>query len=726
MAKSRAVSKKKPADRPQEPDTPQDDDFIMTIDDDEENVPDMDVDEDEVGEVKTDKERQKAKKKAEEEIDPGFTFEVDGDDRADGFDGWDFELPKGDSAKVEVDLDEIIRKKGGLEEVEEEDGDDDDLALDGFGMGAEDDDDDDDDGEEGGDDEQPEDNDEDDEEDEDEEDDEGEEKEEQDSAEAMAKFYAPEEETEEAKKTVHENFQTLSLSRPVLRGIGALGYAKPSPIQSATIPIALLGKDVVAGAVTGSGKTAAYLIPILERLLYRPTRVATTRVIVLAPTRELAIQVADVGKKLGQYVSGLRFGLAVGGLNLRAQEQELKTRPDIVVATPGRVIDHIRNSPSFSVDDVEILVVDEADRMLEEGFEKELNEILSLLPTKRQTMLFSATMNSSIKDMIRLSLHRPVRVMIDPPKQAAGGLVQEFVRIRKRENMKPAVLYTLLKKVDRNQRVIVFVMRKETAHRLRIIMGLLGLRVGELHGSLSQEQRLRAVTQFKDLEVPVLLCTDVASRGLDIPKIELVVNYDMPKTHEVYLHRVGRTARAGRKGKSISLVGEAQAERNIVKEAIKSAASSKKNSVVGRNIDWPEAEKVHAKIEAKADTITEILEEEKTEKMLQQAEREVTKTENMLKHADEIKARPKRTWFEAEKDKKSEAQLMREKQKKKQLNSQGRKRQQESQDAGGRIYKKTKKDRDVDQQRALTKKGGKPKSAKKHSQKLARGKKAKK
>ncbi|ANB13321.1 Drs1p [Sugiyamaella lignohabitans] len=734
--------------------------FVLTIEDDDENVPDMDTDEesedDEDGnkallrgqDVESKASLKGATKKGkkikpqqesveeEQDIDPEFKFSLDGLVTSSAFEGWDLGTieASGDVVKREVDLDEIIKRKGGLDEDETLDSqeEDDELALDGFGMGAKPEVD----GDENSDNESVKGGEDGSENDDDEDDDDveelkfegnlGQDEEEKDTAEEIAKFYAPSEEADKAKGTVHQSFQTLSLSRPVHRGLSSLGYSKPSPIQGAVIPIALLGKDVIAGAVTGSGKTAAYLIPILERLVYRP-KVATTRVVVLTPTRELAIQVCDVGRKLGQFISGLRFGMAVGGLNLRVQEQELKTRPDIVVATPGRFIDHVRNSPSFQVDGVEILVVDEADRMLEEGFQKELTEILSLIPSKRQTLLFSATMNNSIKDLIQLSLHKPVRIMIDPPKQAAGGLVQEFVRIRKRENLKPSVLVSLLKKIGPNQRVIVFVSRKETAHKLRIIVRLLGIKIGELHGSLSQEQRLKSVMAFRNLEVPVLVCTDLASRGLDIPKIEVVINYDMPKTHEVYLHRVGRTARAGREGKSISFVGEAAIERNIVKEAIKSASSSgtsNKSAIMGRNVDWNEIEKINANIESKQTVIDEILEEEKSEKLLAQAERDIKKGENLIKYENEIHSRPKRTWFESEKDKKSEAQLKKE--------SLAKKRKVDNDEGEKRSYKKTQKDRSDDQKRTFNKKGapkggkGPKKNDKKLAEKIKRAKKYRK
>ncbi|KAK7676433.1 nucleolar DEAD-box protein required for synthesis of 60S ribosomal subunit [Cerrena zonata] len=530
----------------------------------------------------------------------------------------------------------------------------------------------------------------------------------EDSPEEIAKFYATKEDTENAEKQTHQNFQSLQLSRPVLKGLAQLGYTKPSPIQSASIPISLLGKDIVAGAVTGSGKTAAYMIPIIERLLYKPSKVASTRVIVLTPTRELAIQVCDVGKKIARFVSNLNFGLAVGGLNLRQQEQQLKTRPDIVIATPGRLIDHIRNSASFSIESLEVLVIDEADRMLEEGFQTELTEILSLIPKhKRQTLLFSATMNTRIQDLIQLSLDKPVRIMIDPPKAAASKLIQEFVRIRKREHLKPALLFNLLKTVDPNQqnRIVVFVARKESAHRLRIILGLLGMKVSELHGSLTQEQRLQSVTDFKNLTVPVLICTDLAARGLDIPKIEIVINYDMPKSHEIYLHRVGRTARAGRDGKSITFVGESTQDRAIVKESLKSIAQTEeenkknkkahvKGKAVSRNVDWKEVENLNLLVEQKNDTIQEVLDEEKEEKEILQAEMQLNKASNLMKHEKEIKARPKRTWFESEEDKKkNQTQVMQHLTKHgKKVNSRKRK-AIEARKESGRSYKKTKSDR---------------------------------
>lgn len=282
-----------------------------------------------------------------------------------------------------------------------------------------------------------------------------------------------------------ESFLSMSLSRPILKGLASIGFDTPTPIQSKTIPVALTGKDIVGGAVTGSGKTAAFIIPILERLLHRPNRTAITRVAILAPTRELALQCFNVAKKLASFTD-ITFGQAIGGLNLREQERALKQKPDIVIGTPGRFIDLERNSSSFEVGSIEILVLDEADRMLEEGFADELNEILSKIPKSRQTMLFSATMTSKVDDLIRAGLRRPVRLVVDAQKSTVAGLVQEFLRLRPgRENKRLAYLMYLCNQVH-TDRTIVFFRQKKEAHRTRILFALSGLKAAELHGMYSE------------------------------------------------------------------------------------------------------------------------------------------------------------------------------------------------------------------------------------------------
>ncbi|ELU41680.1 ATP-dependent RNA helicase drs1 [Rhizoctonia solani AG-1 IA] len=461
---------------------------------------------------------------------------------------------------------------------------------------------------------------------------------------AKAAYFAP----SPTDAQVHTSFTSMNLSRPLLRALTSAGFNSPTPIQAATIPVALLGKDVVGGAVTGSGKTAAFIIPILERLLYR-SRDAHTRVLVLVPTRELAVQCHAVAEKLGTFTD-VRCALIVGGLSLKAQEATLRTRPDLVVATPGRLIDHLRNSRSFALDALDVLVLDEADRMLSDGFADELKEIVQSCPTGRQTMLFSATMTDDVETLIRLSLRHPVRLFVDPSKQTARGLVQEFVRVRAgKEAERPALLVALCQRTARKG-VIIFFRSKKLAHQFRVVFGLCGLKALELHGNLTQEQRLNALTKFRSGEADYLLATDLASRGLDIRGIETVINYDMPGQIEQYVHRVGRTARAGKKGRSITLVGEA--DRKMLKAAIKRSEADKiRHRVVPSEV----VASVVEKLEELKGEVEEVLKEEKEEKLLRTAEMELKKGQNMITHEEEIFGRPKRTWFQTDKEKEKAA-----------------------------------------------------------------------
>ncbi|KAF9481157.1 DEAD-domain-containing protein [Pholiota conissans] len=446
----------------------------------------------------------------------------------------------------------------------------------------------------------------------------------------------------------HDSFLSMNLSRPLLKAITTLGFVKPTPIQAATIPVALLGKDVVGNAVTGSGKTAAFMIPMLERLLYREKgkRSAATRCVVLVPTRELGVQCYEVGVKLATHTD-IQLALLVGGLSLKSQEATLRTRPDIVIATPGRLIDHIRNSPSFNLDAVDVLVLDEADRMLSDGFADELAEIIRSTPTSRQTMLFSATMTDSVDELVKMSLNKPVRLFVDPKKTTARGLIQEFVRVKAgKENERSALLAALCKRTFKTK-VIVFLRSKKLAHQMRIVFGLLGMKCEELHGDLTQEQRLNALHTFREGKVDYLMATDLASRGLDIKGVDTVINYDMPTQLAQYLHRVGRTARAGQQGRSVTLVGEA--DRKMLKAAIKHSTGEDKvrHRIVPAEIvqTWVE------KLTALKDDISAILAEEKEEKHMRKAEMELKKGQNMIEHEAEIYSRPARTWFQNTKDK---------------------------------------------------------------------------
>ncbi|RYP39860.1 hypothetical protein DL767_001979 [Monosporascus sp. MG133] len=685
-----------------------DDEFIHTISDNDDTV----LAEEELAPEQPPKKKSKTSKKAgkrkqtdpEEDGDTGiwgknedddgamdseFEFMADGttDFREADFEGWGFDgAGKGVSGadRRVVDLDEIIRrrrekknpteKKDAAEdgasgeededqvEIDFDDDDDEVLASDGFGMGAASDEesedeaaddtggveDEDVDGDAASDDDSvatPVDHPDDAGSDARSDDDEEEDPEEAAKREA---FFAPEEKAQSGKQGGKSSFQGMSLSRPILRGLTSVGFSKPTPIQSKTIPIALEGKDVVGGAVTGSGKTAAFVVPILERLLYRPKKIPTSRVVILTPTRELAIQCHSVATKLASHTD-IKFCLAVGGLSLKVQEAELRLRPDVIIATPGRFIDHMRNSASFNVDTIEILVLDEADRMLEDGFADELNEILTTLPKSRQTMLFSATMTSSVDQLIRAGLNKPVRIMVDSKKKTVDKLEQKFVRLRPgREEKRMGYLVHICKTMH-TERVIIFFRQKKEAHRARIIFGLLGMSCAELHGSMNQSQRISSVEAFRDGKVAYLLATDLASRGLDIKGVDTVINYEAPQNLEIYVHRVGRTARAGRSGVAVTLAAEP--DRKVVKGAVKAgkAQGAKISSLV---IEPAEADKWQAKVDDMDEEIDAIMQEEKEEKQLANAEMQIKKGENMVLHEDEIKSRPKRTWFETEKDKK--------------------------------------------------------------------------
>ncbi|KAJ3175407.1 nucleolar DEAD-box protein required for synthesis of 60S ribosomal subunit [Geranomyces variabilis] len=438
--------------------------------------------------------------------------------------------------------------------------------------------------------------------------------------------------------TAMDSFNGMRLSRPILKGIAAMGFVKPTAIQSRTIPIAMQGTDICASAVTGSGKTGAFIIPVLERLLFRPKNVATTRVLVLVPTRELGVQCHAVAVSLAKF-SDIQFCLCVGGLSSKTQELELRKRPDVVIATPGRLIDHIHNSRSFNLDAVEILIMDEADRMLEDGFTAELNEIIKHTPKSRQTMLFSATMTDNVDDLIKLSLNRPVRLFVDSSSSIASRLIQEFIRVRShREEQRPAILAALCTRTYKAQ-TIIFFRSKAAAHHMRIVFTLLGLKAAELHGNLTQAQRLEALEMFREQKVDFLLATDLASRGLDINGIKTVINYDMPKNYAQYVHRIGRTARAGAAGRAVSLVGEA--DRNVLKMAIKNSRDEVKHRVVPASV----VTKYEAKVAALETDVKATYAQEAHDKDVRIAEMQVTRMRNMILHEDEIKSRPAKTWF---------------------------------------------------------------------------------
>lgn len=441
-------------------------------------------------------------------------------------------------------------------------------------------------------------------------------------------------------------FEELHLSRALTRACEVLGYKKPTPIQAAVIPIAMTGRDVCGRAVTGSGKTAAFMLPQLERMLHRGSRpVAATHVLVLVPTRELAVQVHQMTERLAQFTS-IRAALVVGGLSANVQAAALRTRPEIVVATPGRIIDHVRNTHSFGLEDLATLILDEADRLLEMGFLEEIKEIVRQCPKKRQTLLFSATLTAGVEALASLSMKNPARLSADTLGTTPKHLIEEILKLKPNQSAQKEAFLMAIVSRSFDKSTIVFTQTKQQAHRLKIIMGLSDVKAGELHGDMTQTQRLAALDDFRTGKVTHLIATDVAARGLDIPSVDAVLSFDAPKTLASYLHRVGRTARAGKKGTALTFMEEG--DRRLVKTIAKRGANLKARVVPGNIVaDW------HKRIEDLEEQIVQINYEERTEKQLQKAEMEARKAENMIEHAADIKSRPAKTWFQSEREKRS-------------------------------------------------------------------------
>ncbi len=349
-------------------------------------------------------------------------------------------------------------------------------------------------------------------------------------------------------------FDQLGLSPELLRAVAEEGYTEPTPIQDQAIPIVLSGRDLMARAQTGTGKTAAFALPILERMKvhantsFSPAR-HPIRVLVVAPTRELAIQVHDSFRSYGRHV-GLRSTIVYGGVPMGPQERDLLGGVEIVVATPGRLLDHA-GSRTLNLGQVEVLVLDEGDRMLDMGFIDDIRRILALLPARRQNLLFSATLGAEVRSLASTFLHDPASVDVAPTISAAE-LVEQIAYLvdadRKRE-----LLAHLVRSRDLRQ-VLVFTRTKQMTRRLATQLDRDGVEATAIHGDRTQPERERALEQFKSGEVRVLVATDVAARGLDIEALPVVVNYEIPYDPEDYVHRIGRTGRAGMEGIAISLV----------------------------------------------------------------------------------------------------------------------------------------------------------------------------
>ncbi len=347
------------------------------------------------------------------------------------------------------------------------------------------------------------------------------------------------------------SFDSLGLAPELLRAVARQGYERPTPIQSQAIPVVLEGRDILAGAQTGTGKTAGFTLPLLHRLMAAGPQGGRRRIraLILVPTRELAAQVAESVRTYGGDLP-LRSAVIFGGVGFQPQVQAVRRGVDIVIATPGRLLDHVGQG-TIDLSTVEILVLDEADRMLDMGFIHDIRRLLAELPDRRQNLLFSATFAGAIKELAADLLDSPVHIEVARRNTAAESVSQTVVPVD-RERKRELLAYLIGSR--RWRQVLVFTRTKHGANRLAEQLGKDGIPSTAIHGNKSQAQRTRALADFKRGKVKVLVATDIAARGLDIDQLPHVVNYELPQVPEDYVHRIGRTGRAGNEGEAISLV----------------------------------------------------------------------------------------------------------------------------------------------------------------------------
>jgi ATP-dependent RNA helicase RhlE len=387
------------------------------------------------------------------------------------------------------------------------------------------------------------------------------------------------------------SFSNFDLHPSLQRAIADLGFTEPTPIQKDGIPPGLEGRDVLGCAMTGSGKTAAFLLPILQRLLSKPKQ-GVTRALILAPTRELAAQIVEVFHDLAKHTP-LKAAAVYGGVGMEPQERALRRGVDVIVACPGRLLDHFQY-PYARLEALEVLVLDEADRMLDMGFLPDIKRVLKHLPKVSQTLLFSATMPPAIRDLARQLLNNPVSLNVERPAAPATGVRQELFPVR--QDLKSALLLELLRRGDGIESALVFTRTKHRANRLADYLSRHGVACERVHGNRSQAQRTQALSGFKSGQFKVLVATDVAARGIDIEALSHVVNFDVPNVPEDYIHRVGRTARAGATGEAFTFVSpDEEGELRAIERAVGKTLPRRK--VEGFNYDSKPAERLEIPIQ---------------------------------------------------------------------------------------------------------------------------------
>ncbi len=346
------------------------------------------------------------------------------------------------------------------------------------------------------------------------------------------------------------SFDSLGLIAPLLKAVALQGYETPSPIQEKAIPAVLKGRDIMAAAQTGTGKTAGFTLPLLQRLSTGPkVRANQVRALILTPTRELAAQVADNVAMYNQFLP-LTSAVVFGGVKINPQMMRMRQGADVLVATPGRLLD-LMNQKAVRLDQLEILVMDEADRMLDMGFIRDIRKILKAVPSQRQNLLFSATFSSEIRKLAKEFVNDPIEISVNPENATAKTVKQWVCPVDKKQ--KPALLAHLIT-TEKWQQVLVFTRTKHGANRLSTFLEKREIKAAAIHGNKSQGARTKALANFKSGAIQVLVATDIAARGLDIEQLPQVVNFELPNVSEDYVHRIGRTGRAGAEGQAISLV----------------------------------------------------------------------------------------------------------------------------------------------------------------------------
>ncbi|RTZ43315.1 DEAD/DEAH box helicase [Candidimonas sp. SYP-B2681] len=387
-------------------------------------------------------------------------------------------------------------------------------------------------------------------------------------------------------------FASLGLAEPLLRAITDTGYVHPTPIQAKAIPQVMLGGDLLAAAQTGTGKTAGFTLPILHRLLQTPAqtrKAGQPRVLILTPTRELTAQVEESVRAYSQHTS-IRSMVMFGGVNINPQINALRKPLDILVATPGRLLDHAQQK-TVDLSAVEILVLDEADRMLDMGFIRDIRRIISLLPRNRQNLLFSATFSDEIRELSKGVLNNPIEISVATRNTASELVTQTMVMTE--QSHKRDLLSYIIRESGWHQ-VLVFTRTKHGANRLAEKLVKDGLAAAAIHGNKSQAARTRALAGFKDGKVAVLVATDIAARGIDIDQLPHVVNFELPNVPEDYVHRIGRTGRAGSEGSALSLVDRTEiklltAIEKVIKRPIE------RTTIAGWSADMVKAEPAHVR-----------------------------------------------------------------------------------------------------------------------------------